>query len=196
MNNRNQSYEIFEDLLKAAETRKPKWPAWTEGTKLYHGTSMSGIVGILKDNAIDEGVYWEKPNEPHGVRFTTSKKVATTFAIEGLGGDEGAILELDGAALGKAYKLVSYQDQDALGNPWGQDEKEVVALAKKVSTKFITAIYLKNPFPKQSDAEDYAQLVEEEQRMPAAEWLARYAALMKNPLVRNPLIPKPSKTRA
>jgi GNAT superfamily N-acetyltransferase/RNA:NAD 2'-phosphotransferase (TPT1/KptA family) len=155
--------------------------------KLYHGTSMSGIVGILRDNAMYEGAYWERENEPHGVRLTRSKQIANIFAIEGLSGSpsEGAIIEFNAQALAQDYKLMDYEDVDCRGEKWGKPEKEVVVLTPKIPNirKYITAIYLKN-FKNQKAVNDYALLVEDEERMLAKDWLKGYVKLLKDPLVR------------
>lgn len=156
-------------------------------SKLYHGTSMSGIVGILKDNALYEGVHWGRKGEPHGPRLTKSFKVAETFAIEGLIGhpSEGAIIEFDGFALARDFKLRDYNDVDCVGNEWDTPEEEVVVLAKKVPNirKYITAIYLKD-FKNQQAVLDYAELVEGEGRGSAEEWVAGYQKLLRDPLVK------------
>jgi hypothetical protein len=152
---------------------------------LYHGTSMSGIVGILRDNAINEGVHWGRNNEPHGVRLTRSKQVAMSFAVEGLGGDEGAVIEFDPAKLAKDFKLQDYEDVDSRGDKWQQPEEEVVVLTPKITNvkRYITGIYLK-PFSTSEAVNDYAQLVEEEERMSAGDWKHGYQRLLKNPLVK------------
>jgi len=148
---------------------------------------MYGVVSILKDNAIYEGVHWGREGEPHGVRLTRSKAVGSTFAIEGLSGhpSEGAIIEFNTEALARDYKLQDYEDVDCLGDKWEKSEKEVVVLTKKIKDvrKYITAIYLKN-FKTQKAVNDYSLLVEGEERMPAKTWLEGYAKLLKDPLVR------------
>jgi len=173
--------EVVAPKRAAVEQTVPPLPA-----KLYHGTSMFGIVGILKDNAIEEGVHWGRADEPHGVRLTKSRTVAEDFAIEGLGGDEGAIIELRTADLARSYQLTEYQDVDCTGERWKRDEEEVVVLTEIISPakKFISAIYLRNPFKNERSLQDYAELCEQEGRMPAEEFLRRYARLLKNPLVR------------
>lgn len=155
-------------------------------TKLYHGTNMYGIVSILRDNKMIEGLYWGRKNEPHGIRFTRSKQIAENdFALETLGGDEGAVIEFNAILLAKDYNLVDYEDVDCQGNKWSKSEKEVVVLSSLLKNvkKYITAIYLKN-FTSDKDIEDYSQLVEEEYGMPAKVWLEEYAKLLKNPLVK------------
>jgi len=148
---------------------------------------MYGIVGILKDNAMYEGVHWGREGEPHGVRLTRSRTVASNFAIEGLMGhpSEGAIIEFDANKLAQDYKLQDYEDVDWAGDKWKKSEKEVVVLGKKIKNirNYITAIYLKN-FKNQKAVNDYSLLVEGEERMSAKEWLAGYAKLLKDPLVR------------
>jgi hypothetical protein len=179
---RHDSLAIINPDALSYQKRASSLPA-----KLYHGTSMSGIVGILKDNAINEGCHWGRPGEPHGIRLTKSRQVAETFAMEGLGGDEGAIIEFDAARLAKNYELEEYQDVNCRGDKWETDEQEVVVLSESISPvrKYITAIYLKNPFKDEQSRNEYAQLVEEEERMPAQVWLDGYAALLKDPLVHN-----------
>jgi hypothetical protein len=157
--------------------------------KLYHGTSMYGIVGILNDNTLYEGVHWGRDGEPHGPRLSRSKTVASNFAIEGLSGhpSEGAIIEFDAKALAQDYKLQDYEDVDWAGEKWEKPEHEVVVVAPEIKNvrKYITAIYLK-VFKTQKAVKDYSLLVEEEERMSAKEWLAGYAKLLKDPLVKTP----------
>ena len=91
-------------------------------------------------------------------------------------------------ALAQDYKLVDYEDLDCLGEKWEEAEQEVVVLAPEIPNvrKYITALYLKNPFSSEERIRDYAQLVEGEQRMPAKDWMEGYAQLLKDPLVKRP----------
>jgi hypothetical protein len=155
-------------------------------TKLYHGTSMWGIVGILKSDSLDEGVHWNRPNEPHGPRLTKSYNVAKGFAIDGLGGDEGAIIEFNAAVLKKCYKLVEYRDVDCTGEHWKEDEEEITVVTDRITPvrQFVTAIHLRNPFQDEAHLQQYAEMCEQEERMPAKEFIRRYKQLLKNQLVR------------
>jgi len=172
-------------LVKAAAIKSDSSSSHSLPSKLYHGTSMSGIVGILKDNAMDEGIHWGRTGEPHGIRLTQSKQIAMDFAVEGLGGEEGAVIEFDTQALSRKYQLSPHEDVDCRGDKWQKSEEEVVVVTSRLTSvsKYISAIYVKN-FTSHSDVQDYAQLVEQEERMPAKEWLKGYAKLLKNPIVK------------
>jgi hypothetical protein len=112
-------------LIQLREQRRPK--------VIYHGTSVWHMASIVTENVMHEGAHWGRPNEPHGPRFTKNAKVARTF-ISYSAPDWliGGVLAMSYDALDAKYEVVDYQDVDMEGNPWPQDEREVVVVTPQI----------------------------------------------------------------
>ncbi len=99
---------------------------------LYHGTQIYMLALILKEDRLDQGAYWHKPNEPHGVRTTRNVNVAASFAFDQE--HPGGILVMDWRKIAQKYKTIPYEDTDADGEKWaaGKGEDEEVVLTREI----------------------------------------------------------------
>lgn len=123
-------------LAQLKEQRRPQ--------NLYHGTGVWLLASIVAEDIMYEGAHWGRPNEPHGPRFTTNAKVARSFISYGSPDwPIGGILAMDYAALDTTYEIVSYSDVDMHGDPWPQNEREMVVLTPKIEpvSQFLSGIW-------------------------------------------------------
>lgn len=98
--------------------------------RLFHGTGVYGLAAIAQSNALEEGVYWNKPGEPHGPRTSESFEAAATFIEYNMYWGEGGVLVLDRDLLEQDYQTIKYVDtvcDDVL-----VAEQEVAILTPKV----------------------------------------------------------------
>ena len=120
-------YSQITEAKRIARNPTKMVPSVPTQQHLYHGTAMSHLGLIIKSNTLYQGGYWQKPDEPHGVRCTRSLEVAKSFAFE----QEfpGGILVMNWPKIAQRYKTIPYTDQQASGAAWGMDEEEEVILA-------------------------------------------------------------------
>lgn len=98
--------------------------------RLFHGTGVYGLAAIAQSNTLEEGVYWNKPGEPHGPRTSESFEAAATFIEYNMYWGEGGVIVLDRDLLEQDYPTVKYIDtvcDDVL-----VAEQEVAILTPKV----------------------------------------------------------------
>ena len=109
--------------------------------QLFHGTGIYALAAIARDNALQEGIHWGKPGEPHGPRTSESFDIAAKFIEYNMYGGEGGVIVLDRVALARDFQLLSYRDHCYDGEPMS-DEKEVAILAPSVLQldKYIVSI--------------------------------------------------------
>lgn len=77
---------------------------------LFHGTGIYSIAAIAQNNTLREGVFWNKPGEPHGPRTSESFEVAATFIAYNMYWGEGGVIVLDRDLLEQDYPTVKYLD--------------------------------------------------------------------------------------
>jgi len=100
---------------------------------LFHGTSIYALANIAHTNSLLEGVYWDKPNEPHGPRTTESFDVAKSFIEYACHWGEGGVIVLDREKLAQDFELVSHTDKTYEGGGFGQDEQEIAIIAEEIA---------------------------------------------------------------
>jgi hypothetical protein len=100
---------------------------------LFHGTSIYALANIAHTDVLCEGVYWNKPNEPHGPRTTESFDVAKTFIEYACHWGEGGVIVLDREKLAQDFELVVYEDKTYSGDGFGQDEQEIAIITEEIT---------------------------------------------------------------
>lgn len=111
---------------------------------IFHGTTLAGLAGIISEDAIYEGVHWQKPGEPHGPRFFESIKPAWLFGRDDLGENSpGGVIEVDFDKIKKRYKFERYRDATYEGDVFENEEEEIVILTKKLRlSPYLISVYL------------------------------------------------------
>src|SRR6266403_4199040 len=99
---------------------------------IFHGTTLDHLARIVKDNSLNEGAFWQKPNEPHGVRFSRRLEVAKNNFAYGRDYPFGAVIAVDWAKVSKRYGTYAYYEIGYNGQPdsWADIEDEEVVLAR------------------------------------------------------------------
>lgn len=96
---------------------------------LYHGSKALAVASMLVMDQLYEGAHWGRENEPHGPRFATSFKGAKGWMEHDF---PPAMIVLSGPSLAQKYKLIPYLDVDANGDPWPNEEVEIVVETKTI----------------------------------------------------------------
>lgn len=150
---------------------------------LYHGTDVINLANIIRENTLDEGAYWERAGEPHGVRFTRDVRMAWTFGESEV--DRPTVLVFDQTRLAQRYRIVPYQDVNAVGGQWESNEMEEVVVAPKIPVSpYLIAILVNPAHIQEVRAKDWAEYAMVERGFKSVR--SYYAALDK--LSRHPLI--------
>lgn len=108
---------------------------------LFHGTSIYALANIAHTNSLLEGVYWDKPNEPHGPRTTESFDVAKSFIEYACHWGEGGVIVFDREKLAQDFELVAYEDKTYEGGDFGQHEQEIAVITPEITdlSKYVVA---------------------------------------------------------
>jgi hypothetical protein len=159
----------------------------TQYASLYHGADIVNLASIIISNTLEEGFFWGRPHEPHGVRLTRDRKTAWSFGESEL--DMPTILEFDQNKIRQRYRIVPYKDVDAGGFAWGDEMEEVVLTSHLPVRQFLIAFYVKPEFLKEAKKPDMAEYAMTERNfMSEQEYYKAIDILSTHPLRRIPPI--------